>query len=110
MCASILSCVQLFAILWTTACQVPLVLAFANREYLSGLLCSPSGDLPNQGIKPVSLISPALADGFFTTSITWEAPQKDEVRLICFNKERDPKYIYFKKCMLYVYYIYIIYI
>ena len=73
MCASILSCVQLFAILWTTAFQVPLVLAFANREYLSGLLCSPSGDLPNPGIKPVSLISPALADGFFTTRATWEA-------------------------------------
>ena len=57
----------------------------------------------------MSLISPALADGFFTTSITWEAPKKDEVHLICFNKERDPKYIYFKKCILYVYYIYNIY-
>ena len=26
------------------------------------------------GIKPVSLMSPALAGGFFTTSATWEAP------------------------------------
>ena len=35
---------------------------------------SSSGDLPDPGIKPVSLMSPALAGGFFTTSATWEAP------------------------------------
>ena len=28
---------------------------------------------PDPGIEPVSLISLALADGFFTTSATWEA-------------------------------------
>ena len=33
----------------------------------------PPGDLPDPGIKPVSLMSPALAGGFFTTSATWEA-------------------------------------
>ena len=32
------------------------------------------GDLPDPGIEPVSLESPALAGGFFTTSTTWEAP------------------------------------
>ena len=32
-----------------------------------------SRDLPNPGIKPGSLTSPALADGFFNTSTTWEA-------------------------------------
>ena len=31
----------------------------------------PPEDLPNPGIKPESLMSPALAGGFFTTS-TWE--------------------------------------
>ena len=31
------------------------------------------GDLPDPGIKPASLVSPALAGGFFTTSSTWEA-------------------------------------
>ena len=31
------------------------------------------GDLPDTGIKPASLTSPALAGGFFTTSATWEA-------------------------------------
>ena len=29
------------------------------------------GDLPNPGIEPVA---PALAGGFFTTTITWEVP------------------------------------
>ena len=31
------------------------------------------GDLPNPGIEPTSLISPALASEFFTTCATWEA-------------------------------------
>ena len=30
-------------------------------------------DLPNPGIEPISLTSPALAGGFFTTTATWEA-------------------------------------
>ena len=32
------------------------------------------GNLPDPGIKPMSLASPALAGGFFTTIATWEAP------------------------------------
>ena len=40
----------------------------------SGLPCPPPGDLPNPGIKPASLMSPALAGVFFTTRVTWEAP------------------------------------
>ena len=36
--------------------------------------CPPPGDLPDPGMKPVSLLSPALAGRFFTTSATWEAP------------------------------------
>ena len=35
-------------------------------------LYSPPGDLPNLGIEPTSLMSPTLADKFFTTSTTWE--------------------------------------
>ena len=36
-------------------------------------VASPSpGDLPDPGIKPMSLESPMLAGGFFTTSATWE--------------------------------------
>ena len=33
----------------------------------SGLPCLPPGDLPNPGSEPTSLVSPALAGGFFTT-------------------------------------------
>ena len=33
----------------------------------TGLLCPPPGDLPNPGIKPISLMSPALTGRFFTT-------------------------------------------
>ena len=31
------------------------------------------GDRPTPGVKPESLMSPALAGGFSTTSATWEA-------------------------------------
>ena len=40
---------------------------------LEWLPCPPPGDLPDPEIEPVSLMSPALAGGFFTTSATWEA-------------------------------------
>ena len=33
----------------------------------------PPGDLPDPGIEPMSLTSPALAGRFFTTSASWEA-------------------------------------
>ena len=52
-----------------------LSMRFSRQEYWSGLPCPPPGDLPDPGIKPTSLKSPALADGFFTTSATWEALQ-----------------------------------
>ena len=38
------------------------------------------GSLSNPGIEPTSLASPALAGGFFTTSTTWEAQWKWEIR------------------------------
>ena len=49
---------------------------FSRQEYWSGLPCPPPGDLPHPGIEPVSLVSPAVADEFFTTSATWEAPEQ----------------------------------
>ena len=45
-------------------------MGFSNREYWSGSPCPPPGDLPGPGIEPVSLTSPALAGGFFTSSAT----------------------------------------
>ena len=47
-------------------------MGFSRQEYLSGLPFPPAGDLPNLRIEPVSLMSPALAGGFFTTRTTWE--------------------------------------
>ena len=63
---------QLFVTLWTVACQAPLSMGFSRQEYWSGLPCPPPGDLPDPGIKPTSLMSPALTGRFFTTSATWE--------------------------------------
>ena len=34
------------------------------------------GFLPNPGMEPTSLLSPALAGRLFTTSATWEAPME----------------------------------
>ena len=45
----------------------------SRQEYWSGMPFPSPGDLPNPGIKPTSLTSPALAGEFFTTNITWEA-------------------------------------
>ena len=72
---SFLSHVQLFVMLWTIACQAPLSMGFSRPEYWSGLPFLPPGDLPDPGIKPTSLMSSALAGGFFTTSGNWEAPK-----------------------------------
>ena len=55
------------------ACEDPLSLRFPREEYWSELPCSPPGDLPNPGIEPMSLLSPVLAGGFFTTGAKWEA-------------------------------------
>ena len=52
--------------------QAPLSMGFSRQEYRSGLPCLPPEDLPDPGIEPVSLVSPALAGRFFTTSAIWE--------------------------------------
>ena len=64
------SCVQLFVTLWIVAYQAPLSMGFSRQEYWSGLPCPPPGDLPDLGIQPTSLMSPALAGVFFTTAAT----------------------------------------
>ena len=72
--AQLLSHVRLFVTTRTVAHQAPLSIAFSRQEYWSGLPCLPLGDLPDPGIEPASLMSPALAGRFFITSTTWEAP------------------------------------
>ena len=76
-CVQSLSCVQLFATPWTIACQAPLSMGFFRQEYWSGLPFPPPGDLPNPGIELVSLVSPVLAGGFFTTEIPGKQPFQD---------------------------------
>ena len=68
---SCFNCVWLCVSLWTVAHQATLSMGFSRQENWSGLPCPPPGDLPDPGIKPVSLMSPALAGGFFTNSATW---------------------------------------
>ena len=65
--ACVLSRVQRFGTLWTAAHQAPLSMGFSRQEHWSGQPCPSPGDLPDPGIKPTSLASPALADRFFTT-------------------------------------------
>ena len=48
---------------------------FSRQKYWSGLPCPSPGNLPNPGIKPTCLKSPAVEGRFFTTSATWEANQ-----------------------------------
>ena len=76
LCAKSLQSCLILVIMWTVAHQAPLSMRFSRKEYLSGLSCPPPGDLPDPGIELVSfvsLMSPALASRFFTTSASWEA-------------------------------------
>ena len=59
---------------WTVARhpKAPLTMGFPRQEYCGGLPFPSPGDLPKTGIEPRSPASPALADGFFATSTTWE--------------------------------------
>ena len=65
--ACVLNHVQLFVIPWTVACQVPLSLEFFRQECWNRLPFPTPEDLPDPGIEPASLESPALAGGFFIT-------------------------------------------
>ena len=67
---------------WTIARQTPLSMGFTRQEYWSGLPFRSPGDLPNPGIKPTSLASPALAGELFITSTTWEALKRLLNRII----------------------------
>ena len=67
------SCVRLFVIPWTTAQQAPLSMGILQARTLESVAIPPPGDLSDPGIEPASLMSPALAGRFFTTSATQEA-------------------------------------
>ena len=66
--------VQLHVTERTGARQAPLSMGFSWQIHRSRLPFLLQGIFLTQGSKPASLMSPALASGFFTTCATWEAP------------------------------------
>ena len=72
---------QIFFLRWEILRSIFLLLLLSHFSHVQ--LCvtpetaahqaPPPGNLPDPGIKPVSLTSPALPGGFFTISLTWEA-------------------------------------
>ena len=67
-CAQLLQLYQTLCDQWTVAHLAPLSVGFSRQEYYNGLPCLPPWDLPDPGIEPMSLMSPGLPGGFFTTS------------------------------------------
>ena len=59
-----LSHVQLFATHWTVAHKAPLSMGFPRQGYWSGVPFLSPGNLPDPGIEPRSLTSPALTGSF----------------------------------------------
>ena len=57
---------------WTVVCQIPLSMELSWQEYWNGLPLPTPGALPDSGIEPESLASPALAVRFFTTAPPWK--------------------------------------
>ena len=66
-CVHACSVVSDSAMPWTVALQGPLSTEFSKQEYWSGLPFPPPGDLPDLGMEPASLVSPALSGRFFTS-------------------------------------------
>ena len=65
--------------LYLCSCLLKNVILYSNS-----VSCHPPGDLPDPGIEPMSLTSPAVAGRFFTTSTTWEAQvQFSSVSQLC---------------------------
>ena len=52
---------------WIVAHQASLFLRFPSQEYWSRLPCPPPGNLPDPGMVPMFLESPALTGWFFNT-------------------------------------------
>ena len=58
---------------WTAGHQAPLPIELCKQEHWNGVVFPTPGDLSDPGIELASLVSPALAGRFFTTSATWNA-------------------------------------
>ena len=85
--------VQLCVTPWTVTRQAPLSIGLFRQEYWNWLPFPTPGDLPDPGIKPVFLASPALADGLYPVP-----PGKPHIFYIQI-------YIFFSGYFLYIMYI-----
>ena len=85
-------CLTLRNPIWTVAHQVPLSMEFSRQEYSSGLPFPTPGDLPVPRIEPMSLVSPALASGFFTTGPLGKPFNNEEKKNIIQNNFTDTKF------------------
>ena len=68
--------------------QAPLSMGFPRQEHWSGLPFPSPGDLSDAAIKLASLASPALAGGFFSTGVTWEALKESIGNIIAVRHRR----------------------
>ena len=75
---------SVFVTPWTVALQAPVTLGFSRQEYWNRLPFPTSRDLPDPGIRPASVESPALAGRFFTPA----PPGKPHVYKLVSNKPR----------------------
>ena len=62
---------------------------FPRQEYWSGLPCSSPRDLPDPGTEPTSLMSPALAGRFFTTSALGDNEMTRKYENLTFSQEKQ---------------------
>ena len=76
-----LTCVRLFVTPWTVAQRAPLSVELSWQEYWSGMSSPPPGDLADPGIKPKSLVSPALAGRFFNMDTIWVKEESEKTGL-----------------------------
>ena len=85
--AQLLHCFRLLVTPWTVVCQAALPMEFSRQEDWNGVPFPTPGHLPNPGIGHESLVCPALAGRFFTTSATREAPGDGGPDLTCLEGE-----------------------
>ena len=74
MCVCALHHVQLFCEPMDCSLPGPFISGISQARILEWFAISSSEILPDPGIKPTSLLSPVLADGFLNHCTTWESP------------------------------------
>ena len=73
--------------------QAPLSMGFSRQEYWSGLPFPPPADLPDPGIKPASLASPALQVDFLPLSHLG-SPKYLLINIVSINQRFSHSYSY----------------